>query len=386
MTFVNICIALFVCSQALYFTPLIDELFDFMVRSAEQWPTRTQCFTWYMWSSAARWGVQQRAVTSMVQWPTWCIDHLIHCMWFSTTSTRWEFSTVQWPAHFTCGLWLQGESAAWCSDKHISHMVFDCKVRMQHDAVTSTLYITWSWTARWECSMVQWPAHLHVVFDCKVRVQHGAVTSTLYITWLLTARWEWSMVQWPAHFTLGGLWLQGESAVLCSDQHTWHYVVFDCKVRVQHGAVTTTIYMRSLTARWEYSMLQSTAHFTLHVAFDCKVRVQDSAVTSALYMGSLTARWECSMVQWPAHFTLSGLWLQGESAAWCSDQHTWHYMWSLTARWGVQCGAVTGNITQWNQELGGQHTMFPYWWCLQQIQDLINNCPINLVQLFHKDL
>ena len=152
MTFVKICIALFVCSQALYFTPLIHEVFDCMVRSAEQWPTSTQCFTWYMWSSAARWGVQQRAVTSMVQWPTWCIDHL-------TT--------------------------------------------------------------------------LHVVFNYKykVRVQHSAVTSTLYM-WSLTARWECSMVQWPAHFTYG-LWLQGENAAWCSDQHTLHYMVFNCKVRVQ---------------------------------------------------------------------------------------------------------------------------------------------------------
>ena len=102
--------------------------------------------------------------------------------------------------------------------------------------------------------------------------------------WSLTAKWEWSMVQWPAHFTLHGLWLQSESEAWCSDQHTLHYIVFDCKVRVKHGAVTSTLYIR-----W-----------------------------------SLTARWECSTVQWPAHLTLRGLWLQGESAAWCSDNHNLH--------------------------------------------------------------
>ena len=204
---------------------------------------------------------------------------------------------MQWPAHFTlCGLWLQSESEAWCSDQHTLHyMVFDCKVRVKHGAVTSTLYIRWSLTARWECSTVQWPAHLtlrglwlqgesaawcsdnhnlHAVSDCKVRVQHVAVNSTFYITC--------------------GLWLQGESAGQCSDQHTLHGV-FDCKVRMQHGAVTSTLYITwSLTVRWECSMVQWPAHLTLHVVFDCKVR---------------SAVWCCdwqyypvkSRAWWPAH-------------------------------------------------------------------------------------
>ena len=88
---------------------------------------------------------------------------------------------VQWQPQFTCGLWLQGESTACCSEQHILHYM-----------------------------------------------------------WPLTARWECRTVQWPAHFTWG-LWLQGENAAWCSDQHTLHYVVFDSKVRVQHGAVTSTL-------------------------------------------------------------------------------------------------------------------------------------------------
>ena len=222
MTFVKICIALFVCSQALYFTPLIHEVFDCMVRSAEQWPCNQHTVLYMIHvvfsckvGSAAVCSDQHGAVTNMVHWPS----HYIACGF---------------------QLQVQGESSAHCSDQHTLHVVFDCKVRVQYGAVTSTFHIwsltarwecsmvqwpahfTWSSTAKWECSMVQWPAHLHVVFDCKVRVQHDAVTSTLYIMWSLTAKWEWSMVQWPAHFTLHGLWLQGESEAWCSDQHTLH--------------------------------------------------------------------------------------------------------------------------------------------------------------------
>ena len=299
-----------------------------MVRSAAQWPTSTQCFTLHPMihlvfnckvRSAAACSDQHGAVTN----------------------------TVQRPSHYiACGfqLQVQGESSAQVSDQHTLHVVFNCKVRVQHGAVTSTLHM-WSLTARWECSMVQWPAHftlhglelqgessarcsdqhtLHVVFDYKVRVQHGAMTSTLYITWSLTARWEWSMVQWPAHFTLRGLWLQGESAARCSDQHTLHYVVFDCKVRVQHGAVKSTLYMGSLTARWECSMVQwPVSKLVFYAQSTGAVISGRCAVTSTLYI-------------------TCGLWLEGESAGQCSDQHTLHGVFDCKVR--VQHGAVTSTL------------------------------------------